>query len=120
MTFFLFDCISNSAYNEENDSTSTSPCMDSHPSALIYADTRTISEWVLVVYLNIFYCCILFIIYLSLLLCSYVNQSPVPPVRSTHSYVYPTLDTSNTTTANPFDEDDDDNDTSLEKSTNNR
>jgi len=56
-------------------------------------------------------------------LCSYVNQSPVPPVRSLHASVYPALDTS---TANPFnddddDDDDDDNDKSLtEKSTNNR
>jgi len=41
-------------------------------------------------------------------LCSYVNQSPVPPVRSAHPAVYPTL---TTTDGNPFDEnDDDDND----------
>ena len=49
--------------------------------------------------------------------CSPVNQSPVQNARST---VYPTLDTSTASNANPFDEDDEDNDTSLkEKSTNN-
>jgi hypothetical protein len=42
-----------------------------------------------------------------LLLCSYVNQSPVPPVRSSNPSMYPVLNTSN---ANPFDDDDDDND----------
>lgn len=55
-----------------------------------------------------------------MLLCSYTNQSPVPPVRSSHPPVYPTLDTSD---ANPFgdDEDDDDDDkSSTGKSTNNR
>jgi len=62
-------------------------------------------------------------LFYRLLLCSYVNQSPVPPVRSSYPPVYPTL---NTTNANPFDEnddddDDDDDDTSLkEKSTTNR
>ncbi len=40
-------------------------------------------------------------------MCSSVNQSPVPPVRSSHPSVYPPLNTNN---ANPFDEDDDDND----------
>jgi hypothetical protein len=54
-----------------------------------------------------------------LLLCSYVNQSPVPPVRSSNPSMYPVLNTSN---ANPFDdEEDDDNDSSVtEKTTNNR
>ncbi|CAF3552009.1 unnamed protein product [Rotaria socialis] len=46
-----------------------------------------------------------------------VNQSPVQNARST---VYPTLDTSTASNANPFDEDDEDNDAPLkEKSTNN-
>ncbi|CAF1043097.1 unnamed protein product [Adineta steineri] len=53
---------------------------------------------------------------------SYVNRSPVPPVRTTQSSVYPKLDTSNASNANPFDESDDDDDDNhdKEKSTTNR
>jgi hypothetical protein len=57
-----------------------------------------------------------------LLLCSYTNQSPVPPVRSIHPSVYPVLDTTLASNANPFDDNDDndDNETSLiDVSTNN-
>jgi hypothetical protein len=55
-------------------------------------------------------------------LCSYTNQSPVPPVRSIHPSVYPVLDTTLASNANPFDDNDDndDNETSLiDVSTNN-
>ncbi|CAF3934524.1 unnamed protein product, partial [Adineta steineri] len=46
----------------------------------------------------------------------------VPPVRTTQSSVYPKLDTSNASNANPFDESDDDDDDNhdKEKSTTNR
>ncbi len=55
-----------------------------------------------------------------LLLYSYVNQSPVPPVRSTHPSVYPVLDTTSTNNPNPFDDNDDNESSLIDVSTNNR
>ena len=57
-----------------------------------------------------------------LLSSSYLNQSPVPPVRSQNPPMYPVL---NSSSANPFDEDDDDDDNNnnssvAEKPTTNR
>ncbi|CAF1663608.1 unnamed protein product [Adineta ricciae] len=41
---------------------------------------------------------------------NYVNQSPVPPIRSAQPFMYPSLTTSNIGSANPFGDDDDDDD----------